>query len=97
MTTPIISAFGTHIPFEKLMARTDFSSWNRDVLNQFARQAADALHARNEDAERFVQLANMALSRDSAAAEKLIMICPDPRDINELRAALDQLRNHRAD
>ena len=77
--------------FSSLMARTDFSSWNRDVLDKFARDAADKLHERNADADRFILLANIALNQDDVAAAKLNIICPDPKNLDELRAALDRL------
>jgi len=77
--------------FSSLLIRTDFAAWNRDVLDKFARDAADKLHERNADADRFVLLANIALNQDNAAATKLELICPDPKTLDELRAALDRL------
>jgi protein required for attachment to host cells len=73
----------------KLHARTDFREWSRESVDKFAREAADALHQRNEDAARFVLLANIALNRDDVAAAKLNVICPDPQNLDELRHALD--------
>jgi hypothetical protein len=78
-------------PFSALLARTDFSLWRREVLDKFAREAADKLHERNADADRFVLLANIALNRDDTAAAKLTAICPDPKTLDELRQALDRL------
>lgn len=83
---------GTRVPLNKAITRTDFAVWNRDVLNKFARDAADALSARNDDAERFVILANIALNRDEQAAARMAEICPEPKSIDDLRTVLDRIK-----
>lgn len=80
------------IPFTAMITRTDFSTWDRGVLNKFARDAADALASRNADAERFVMLANIALNRDEKAAIRMAEICPDPKDIDDLRDVIDRIK-----
>lgn len=72
-----------------LLARTDFAAWDRNNLDRFAREAADELNKSNMDAKRFVFLATIALSQDDVAAEKLHMVCPDPKTLDELRHAID--------
>jgi protein required for attachment to host cells len=72
-----------------LLARTDFAAWDRNNLDRFAREAADELNKSNMDAKRFVFLATIALNQDDVAAEKLHMVCPDPKTLDELRRAID--------
>lgn len=72
-----------------LLARTDFAAWDRDNLDRFAREAASELNKNNMDARRFVFLATIALNQDDVAAEKLHMVCPDPKTLDELRHAID--------
>ncbi len=95
MTTIPINSI--NVALDKVITRTDFTVWDRAVLNKFARDAADKLVERNLDAERFLLLANIALNRDDVAAEKLNVICPDPQSIDELRDALDVLMKEAAE